>query len=345
MLHNREVNSVPQILIGEKLIGGYDDMKKCMEPYFDYEYLHYVTSVVVKNLNLIIDINFYPTDKTRRSNFLHRPIGLGVQGLADVFALLDVPFYSEKARQINKNIFETIYHSAVQTSMHISRNRMECMYALKTTYEKEWEFIDTDVEVVDKINISRQYKLYDNCSEETRKFLNCCKPIKAEILNNDNQFMGSYSSYKDSPISKGYLQFDLWKKSPSERYDWSTLKFDIAQFGVRNSLLVAPMPTASTSQILGNNECFEPFTSNIYVRRTIAGEFIIVNKHLIKELVELGLWNENTKNTIIANNGSIQSLDVSEHIKEKYRTVWGDSMKHLLQMSAEELLIFVNHRV
>ncbi len=335
MLHNREVNSVPQILIGDKLIGGYDDIKKCMEPYFDYEYLHYVTSVAVKNLNLIIDINFYPTDKTRRSNFLHRPIGLGVQGLADVFALLDVPFYSEKARQINKNIFETIYHSAVQTSMHISRDRMKCMYTLKTKYKKEWEFIDTDINVVDKINISRQYKLYDNCSEETRKFLNCCNPIKAEILNNDNQIMGCYSSYKGSPVSRGYLQFDLWEKTPSSRYDWSTLKFDVAQFGVRNSLLVAPMPTASTSQILGNNECFEPFTSNIYVRRTIAGEFIIVNKHLIKELVELGLWNENTKNTIISNNGSIQSLDVSEHIKEKYRTVWEIPMKHLLQMSAE----------
>ena len=237
---------------------------------FDYDKLHHVTKVVTKNLNKIIDINFYPTEKTRRSNMRHRPIGIGVQGLADAFILMDIPYHSEQAKQINKNIFETMYHAAMEQSMELA--------------------------------------------------------VK----------LGKYETFDGSPLSKGKFQFDLWDKKPSDRYDWEKLRKDVMKNGVRNSLLLAPMPTASTSQILGNNECFEPFTSNIYTRRTLAGEFIIVNKHLMRELIELGVWNNDVKDNIIANKGSVQYIEgISQHIKDKYKIVWEIPMKHLIDMSKD----------
>ena len=237
---------------------------------FDYDKLHEVTKVVTNNLNRVIDINFYPTEKTKTSNLRHRPIGIGVQGLADTFVLLDIPFHSEEAKEINKFIFETIYHAALEKSNELS--------------------------IVE----------------------------------------GSYSSFEGSPTSQGILQFDMWDVTPSARYDWTKLKQSIINNGLRNSLLVAPMPTASTSQILGYNECFEPFTSNLYSRRTLAGEFVVVNKYLMKELIGLGLWNEQIKNNIIANKGSIQQLTIlPEHIRNKYKIVWEMPMKHLIDMSAD----------
>jgi len=237
---------------------------------FDYHKLNEVTKVVTNNLNRVIDVNFYPTEKTKNSNFKHRPIGIGVQGLADAFILMNIPFHSEAAKNVNKLIFETIYHGALEKSNEIA------------------------------------------------------------ILK------GSYSSFEGSPASKGILQFDMWNTSPSERYDWTSLKESIIKHGLRNSLLVAPMPTASTSQILGYNECFEPFTSNLYSRRTLAGEFVVVNKYLMKELIQLGQWNEQIKNNIIANKGSVQQLTVlSEHIREKYKIVWEMPMKHLIDMAAD----------
>jgi len=238
---------------------------------FDYVKLHQVTKVVTNNLNCVIDINFYPTEKTRISNMNHRPIGIGVQGLADTFVLMDIPFHSENAKEVNKLIFETIYHAALEKSNEL---------AIKN---------------------------------------------------------GEYSSFAGSPASKGILQFDMWNKQPTQaRYDWITLKESIIKHRLRNSLLVAPMPTASTSQILGFNECFEPFTSNLYSRRTIAGEFVVVNKYLMKELIQLGFWNEQIKNNIIANKGSIQQLTVlPEHIRNKYKIVWEMPMKHLIDMSAD----------
>jgi ribonucleoside-diphosphate reductase alpha chain len=237
---------------------------------FDYAKLHDVTKVVTNNLNRVIDINFYPTEKTKNSNFKHRPIGIGVQGLADAFILMDIPFHSEAAKNVNKLIFETIYHGALEKSNEIS------------------------------------------------------------IL------LGAYSSFVGCPASNGVLQFDMWSVTPSQRYDWTTLKESIIKYGLRNSLLVAPMPTASTSQILGYNECFEPFTSNLYSRRTLAGEFVVVNKYLMKELIQLGQWNEQIKNNIIANKGSVQQLTVlSEHIREKYKIVWEMPMKHLIDMAAD----------
>ena len=243
------------------------------EPYFDYEKLHEISKVVTSNLNRIIDINFYPTPKTENSNLKHRPIGIGVQGLADVFMMMNIPFYSDEARYINKCIFETIYHGALERSCELA------------------------------------------------------------------QIQGPYDTFENSPASTGELQFDLWGVNPNEketRYDWDELKTKIKNIGLRNSLLLAPMPTASTSQILGFNECIEPITSNIYNRRTLAGEFILANKYLMKDLMKLDMWNEKIKNNIIANHGSIQHIDtIPEKIRNKYRTVWEIPMRHLIDMAAD----------
>lgn len=243
------------------------------ETSFDYYKLHSVTRTVTYNLNCIIDVNFYPTPKTERSNFRHRPIGIGVQGLADVFILLNIPFYSDKAKEVNLRIFQTIYHAALTESCQIAK-------------------ID-----------------------------------------------GKYSTFEGSPASEGILQFDMWNVDPNEKvkmYDWNKLKEQIKTYGLRNSLLVAPMPTASTSQILGYNECIEPITSNIYSRRTIAGDFMVVNKYLMKDLMKIDMWNDKVKNNIIANNGSIQQIDsIPQDLKDKYKTVWEIPMRNLIDMAAD----------
>ena len=272
---------------------------------FDYDKLHQVTKVVTNNLNKVIDINFYPTEKTRKSNLRHRPIGIGVQGLADAFILMDIPFHSEQAKSVNKLIFETIYHASLEKSNEISFERGEQIK-----------------------------KLLDLNSTESFSFIN---QYEYSTLKRDNKdLFGAYISFEGSPTSEGILQFDLWNVSPSNRYNWDILKKSIQKYGLRNSLLVAPMPTASTSQILGYNECFEPFTSNLYSRRTLAGEFVVVNKYLMKELIELGHWNEQIKNNIIANKGSIQQITfLSEHIRNKYKIVWEIPMKHIIDMSAD----------
>ena len=238
---------------------------------FDYDLLHAVAKVVTYNLNQVIDVNYYPTEKTRSSNLRHRPIGIGVQGLADTFMMMDFAFNSSEAKQVNTNIFETIYHAALETSVELS-------------------------------------KLY-----------------------------GPYESFKGSPASKGILQFDMWNVDPgNSRYNWTEMKETVIKYGIRNSLLLAPMPTASTSQILGNNEAFEPITSNIYTRRTLAGEFIVINKYLMRELIDMELWTDALKNNIIANRGSVQHLtNLSEHVRNKYKTVWEIPMKDLIDMSAD----------
>ena len=306
---------------------------------FDYDELEYVVGLVVRNLNEIIDINFYPTEKTRRSNFLHRPIGIGVQGLADAFMLLDIPFHSEKAIEVNKNIFETMYYGAVKASMEMARERVEDMKIAQHLYEiKAWSFSKED-------RACREYNILDGDTRElTEMTLNKVKPIYNEM---SLGCKGAYSSFDGSPLSKGQFQFDLWGNKPSDRYDWDELRANVMKYGVRNSLLMAPMPTASTSQILGNNECFEPFTNNIYIRKTLAGEFIIINKYMIREMVDLGIWTTEIKNIILASKGSIQSLDLVEmtggkitremetHMKQKYKTVWEMPMKHLIDMARD----------
>jgi ribonucleoside-diphosphate reductase alpha chain len=237
---------------------------------FDFEKLFDITYEVTKNLNKVIDGNYYPVPESERSNRRHRPIGLGVQGLADVFILMRLPFESEMAKLLNRDIFETIYFAAMTASKDLAK-------------------LD-----------------------------------------------GAYESFAGSPLSEGRFQFDLWNITPTDRHDWEGLRNEVMEHGVRNSLLVAPMPTASTSQIFGNNECFEPYTSNIYTRRVLSGEFIIVNKHLLKDLVQLGLWNNAMKNAIIAANGSIQNIpQIPAEIKELYKTVWEIKQRSLIDMAAD----------
>jgi len=237
---------------------------------YNFEKLYEVARVVTRNLNKVIDINYYPIKEAENSNMRHRPIGIGVQGLADAFIQMGLPFDSEEAQQLNKDIFETIYFAAVTES---------CALA-----EKE----------------------------------------------------GYYQSYPGSPASEGILQYDMWDVTPSDRWDWSGLKADIKKHGLRNSLLLAPMPTASTSQILGNNECFEPYTSNIYTRRTLSGEHIIVNKHLLNDLIEIGLWDDDMKQMLMAANGSVQDIpNIPEKLKALYKTVWELSQKTIIDMSAD----------
>jgi ribonucleoside-diphosphate reductase alpha chain len=255
--------------------------------HFDHQKLYEVTYQVAKNLNKIIDQNYYPIEEARRSNLRHRPIGIGIQGLADAFILLRLPFESDLAKLLNKNIFETIYFAAMTASKDLAKEQ------------------------------------------------------------------GPYETFAGSPLSKGKFQFDLWNVSPGNRWDWDLLRKEVMQHGVRNSLLVAPMPTASTSQILGNNECFEPYTSNIYTRRVLSGEFVIVNKHLLKDLIHLGLWNPAMKNKIITANGSIQHLEeIPENIRELYKTVWEIKQRNLIDMAADRgayicqsqsLNLFVDH--
>ena len=304
---------------------------------FDYEGLHKVVKIITRNLNKIIDINYYPTDKTKRSNFLHRPIGIGVQGLADAFILMDIPYSSQQAKEVNKNIFETIYHASIEASNDIAIERAVAMNILKKELKAEKIYFSSNLPEETNLKIN-ELNIHNNTQRDAiMNMIHQYKPTYSELNHIKNiKYIGAYTSFEGSPASKGHLQFDLWGINPSERYDWNKLKNNIKEHGLRNSLCVAPMPTASTSQILGNNECFEPFTSNIYTRRTLAGEFIVVNKHLMKELTELGLWNEDVKNNIIANKGSVQYINgLPDDLKEKYKIVWEIPMKHLINMAAE----------
>jgi ribonucleoside-diphosphate reductase alpha subunit len=293
---------------------------------FNFDKLVEISKVLTRNLNRVIDINFYPTEKTRYSNFLHRPIGIGVQGLADVFALMDIAFYSEEAKKLNKEIFEAIYFGSMESSMEISKERGIYMNKIK-------EIVGT---LSDTHSGSIPYMSIHN-NEISKDQWEKINPQYEELRELSGSLLGAYSSFKTSPLAKGKFQHDLWNVSPdSDKYSWNKLREEVMKYGARNSLLVAPMPTASTSQILGNNECFEPITSNIYTRRTIAGEFIMVNKHLMKELIDMGLWSNDIKNSIIENKGSIQHIEgLSEHIKNKYRTVWEIPMRHLIDMAVD----------
>ena len=292
---------------------------------YDYEQLHKVTKIVTTNLDKIISINFYPTDKTKTSNILHRPIGIGVQGLADTFALMDIAFHSEEAKTVNKYIFETIYHAALERSNEIAKERLEGMREIKLSR------MTRDTDAGDRRGLGFE-------TDYIKGLISLYEPIKEELNNLQDSHLGSYSTFEGSPASKGILQFDMWKVDPTKhgRYDWNALKESIINYGLRNSLLLAPMPTASTSQILGNNECFEPFTSNIYSRRTLAGDFVIPNKYLMNELTSLGLWNEEIKDNIILNKGSIQHIEcIPQKVKDKYKIVWEIPMKHVIDMAAD----------
>jgi ribonucleoside-diphosphate reductase alpha chain len=278
---------------------------------FNYAKLHEVTKVLTTNLNRIIDVNYYPTEKTRRSNMRHRPIGIGVQGLADTFILMDIAFVSEEAKEVNKLIFETMYHAALERSNELSIERFDLLV--------------------------ESYKTSKICGNHSGIIDSLLNEYENEAFAEPCEHIGAYSTFIGSPLSQGQFQFDLAGVEPTPgRYNWDILRESIKLFGVRNSLLVALMPTASTSQILGYNECFEPLTSNLYTRRTLAGEFVVANKYLMRELIDLGLWNESVKNNMIANKGSIQQMThLPEKLREKYRIVWEMPMKHLIDMSAD----------
>jgi ribonucleoside-diphosphate reductase alpha chain len=249
---------------------------------FDFKALRHYTTILTRNLNRVIDMNFYPTEKCERSNKKHRPIGIGIQGLADVFAILRLPWQSDKAAKLNREIFENIYYAAVRESTILA--------------------------------------------------------MEGGASWNHHQPVGPYESFGGSPASTGQLQFDLWSEEPRETayLDWKNLKNNAKVFGMRNSLLIAPMPTASTSQILGNNECIEPFTSNMYTRRVLAGEFVVINKYLVDDLVQRNLWNADVRSQIIANNGSIQSiLEIPSELRELYKTAWEIPMKTIINLAAD----------
>ena len=248
--------------------------------------LREMTKMITKNLNKIIDYNFYPVPEAERSNKRHRPIGIGVQGLADVFAMLRMPFDSMEAREINRKIFENIYFAAIESSMEIARKRKKFVQEYKRIYNQQVKNAD--------------YKFTDEESSRMTELENE-HFITQEELRLPGQYAGAYSSFIGSPIYEGQLQYDMWGVEPSSDMaeEWSRLKADIKKHGVRNSLLTALMPTASTSQILSNNECFEPYTNNIYTRRTLAGTFTVINRHLINDLLELGLWSKDMKDKII----------------------------------------------
>ncbi len=297
---------------------------------YNYDRLVEVAGIVTENLNKVIDINYYPTPNTKRSNFRHRPIGIGVQGLADVFAMMGFAFDSPEAREVNRLIFESIYYGAVKKSNEIAIERGENLQGLKNEYKHLWEFDGDNIKLINQTESNNTF------AESLAVKFHHFKPIKEEMENLATSRIGAYSSFTGSPLANGQYQFDLWGVVPTpDRYDWDSLRKSVINYGVRNSLLVAPMPTASTAQILGNNECFEPFTSNIYVRRTNAGDHIIVNKYLLSELMELGLWNASLKNQLIADGGSVQKLDIPKQIKDKYKTAWEISMQKVIDMAKD----------
>lgn len=312
-LNNNEfpykVNTLPQIYLDEKRIGGYDKLKSYLEPKYDFNKLKNVSKIACKNLNKVIDVNYYPTKETKLSNFKHRPIGIGVQGLADVYFKMRYSFESNEAKELNKRIFETIYYGALEMSMELAKEREENIIEILNNND-------------DILNSELAYKA-DDTYEHFKKDIN--RPYAK----------GSYHTFIGSPLSEGKLQFDLWDVKPSDNWDWDKLRDNIIKYGVRNSLLIALMPTASTSQILGNNESFEPMTNNIYLRRTQAGEFKLINKFLINDLKNLGLWNNRLKEELIYYNGSVQNLNIPDELKELYKTNWEIKQKIIIEQASD----------
>ena len=304
---------------------------------FNDDKLISVISVMVRNLNKIVDLNFYPVPETERSNRRHRPLGLGVQGLADLFAKLRIAFDSKEARELNKHVFETIYFGAVSASCSLAEERESDMIEYKELLHKLIDESGITVKKEDYYTKETYNTLTYIVSIDTDRLTELYEklgPIKEEL--DREEYLGSYSSFIGSPLYDGKLQFDMCGVEPTTCHDWHGLREKIKKYGVRNSLLTALMPTASTSQILGNNECFEPYTSNMYTRRTIAGDFIIVNKYLMNECSKLGIWNKELKQQIMVNNGSVQNIDIiPDDIKSIYKTVWEIKQKVIIQMAAD----------
>ena len=360
----RDISKVPQIFVeytnNTKVhVGGFDNLMSFFTPTFNFKELYQVAKTLTYNLNKVIDINYYPVPETRYSNKLHRPIGLGVQGLCDLYFKMRVGFDSKEAHQLNKEIFATIYYGSLEASMEISKGRREKMIQIRDKRKElypnylfcranEYEKIIGDTYIWKTGN---QNEILEDKEPSLQELESTCLPIDEELYEvndkeeivgyKDNKWLGAYSSFKGSPMSEGKFQFDLWGEEPISKVsgldlDWNTLRENIIEYGIRNSLLVAPMPTASTSQILGNNECIEPITSNIYSRNTIAGSFIVINKYLLEDLINIGIWNNDIKDEIILNGGSIQNISsIPDKIKELYKTSWDLSQKTLIDQAAE----------
>ena len=313
------VNVIPQIYVNGKYLGGFLELYDYIKPTYDFDGLEKVSSILTLNLNNIIDNNYYPIESTRTSNFRHRPIGIGVQGLPNVFYEMGIPFDSDEAKELNEKIFEHIYYGSMKKSMEISKEREQLFIKLKS-YMSETDtlrFPDDYYALKEDLNAT---------SEELDK------------LYKSDKYLGSYSTFEGSPASKGLLQFDLWGSNPSDEMldKWNNLKQDIIKYGLRNSLCIAPMPTASTSQILGNYECFEPVMSNIYSRRVLAGEYTVINNNLIYDLMYYNIWNEDLKNKIIAHDGSVQNInEIPQFIKDRYKTAWEIKQKNIIDMSVD----------
>ena len=317
------VSSLPQIYNNGTRIGTFEDLVHFLRPSFHFDKMYEMVKIMTKNLNKVIDVNYYPVPETLVSNKRHRPIGIGVQGLADVFAKMKIPFNSDEAKLLNKRIFETIYCAALESSMEIAKKRAMLMKRLKELEKKGTEI--------------HSYLCFDDekSEQEFYKLEGILKPIPEELK--QTKYLGAYSSFEGSPASNGILQYDMWNVEPLFLKDkFTQLKEDIKRYGLRNSLLVAPMPTASTSQILGNNECFEAYTSNIYTRKTLAGDFIMINKYLIRDLLDIGIWSKELKDDIILHLGSIQKIDVIPQIfKDIYKNVWEIPQKDIIDMAAD----------
>ena len=302
-------------------IGGYTELNEYLKPTYDYESLQSIAERLTKNLNNIIDYNYYPTPETRNSNMRHRPIGIGVQGLANVFFEFGYAFDSDEAKELNDRIFECIYYGSLKASMSLAKSREELMTQYKI-YTNQFDGEDTTKSFVS--------------SDELFQIKDKLKTVLSEEVNRE-EYLGSYSSFIGSPMYHGKLQFDLWQKNITDiHYEWSSLREDIKRYGVRNSLLVAPMPTASTAQILGNYECFEPILSNIYTRRVLSGEYMVINDYLVEDLISLGLWSTELKDKIIANDGSVLSIpEIPDMIKNRYKTVWEIKQKNIIDMAVD----------
>jgi ribonucleotide reductase alpha subunit len=301
----------PQIYYGDLYIGGFSDMIQFTAADYNFQELWETAYIATINLDHVIDKNYYPTPETRCSNIRNRPLGLGIQGLADTLIAMKTPFESDMAVRFNKHMMEIIYHASLTASMNIAHSRHDDMKEFIEYYNQYQIEIPEYYEKTFKLDNEKINEIYHKHN------INKCE-MKL------TSHFGAYSSYNGSPLSKGLLQFDLWKEDSSDNSicNWGNIRDGINEYGVRNSLLVALMPTASTSQIMGNNECFEWFTNNIYTRRTLAGDFPIVNKHLVNDLLAIGEWNEEIKQIIIASDGNVNNLDIPPTYKELYKTIW-----------------------
>ena len=326
----------PQIYIVDSFdiinthIGGYTELEQYLKPEIDYDSLRNTTRILVRNLNNIIDYNYYPTERTERSNMKHRPIGIGVQGLANLFYEMKCSFDSDIAKMYNEKIFECIYYAALDESCELSKIRESMMLEYKSLcqdFDKAYG--------MDSLNMGNDETYNNELYDKITHLKNILNPLDEEVFR--DEYLGSYSSFIGSPVYNGELQFDMWHYDQNDSLnDWTTLRQKIKRYGIRNSLLLAPMPTASTSQILGNYECFEPVMSNIYTRRVLSGEYMVLNDYLVKDLNTFGMWNDDMKDMLIRNDGSIQTIEgIPQMIKDRYKTAWELKQKHIIDMAAD----------